>query len=82
MHALAPPPDLLLVDDLHALVDLPAGDRPRPRDMALCRVLAALHEAAVGGGRGRARVREAWRHLLVGWVLRRACTNWHGGSEP
>lgn len=27
--------------------DLPAGDRHRPRDMALCRILAALHEAAV-----------------------------------
>ena len=29
------------------LADLPAGDRHRPRDMALCRILAALHEAAV-----------------------------------
>lgn len=50
MHVLAPPPDALLVDDLHALADLPAppGDgRPRPRDMALCRILAALHEATV-----------------------------------
>lgn len=40
-------PALLVVDDLHALADLPAGDRPRPRDMALCRILAALHEAVV-----------------------------------
>lgn len=48
IHALpAGPPDLLLVDDLHALADLPAGDRSRPRDMALCRILASLHEAAV-----------------------------------
>ncbi|EFN54821.1 hypothetical protein CHLNCDRAFT_134828 [Chlorella variabilis] len=47
IHALpAGPPDLLLVDDLHALADLPAGDRSRPRDMALCRILASLHEAA------------------------------------
>lgn len=48
VHALpSGPPDLLAVDDLHALADLPAGDRPRPRDMALCRILAGLHEAAV-----------------------------------
>lgn len=46
IHMLPRLPDALLVDDLHALCDLPAGDRPRPRDMALCRVLAALHEAA------------------------------------
>ncbi|PSC72152.1 hypothetical protein C2E20_4543 [Micractinium conductrix] len=45
-HMLHPPPDALLVDDLHALADLPAGDRPRPRDMALCRQLATLQEAA------------------------------------
>ena len=48
-HMLHPPPDALLVDDLHALADLPAGDRPRPRDMALCRQLATLQEAAVRG---------------------------------
>lgn len=50
IHMLPRLPDALLVDDLHALCDLPAGDRPRPRDMALCRVLAALHEAAVRAG--------------------------------
>lgn len=50
IHVLAPPPDALLVDDLQGLSDLPAaGDRPRPRDMALCRILAALAEAAVSG---------------------------------
>lgn len=48
IHALpGGPPDLLLVDDLHTLAELPAADRPRPRDMALCRILASLHEAAV-----------------------------------
>lgn len=47
IHALpGGPPDLLLVDDLHTLAELPAADRPRPRDMALCRILASLHEAA------------------------------------
>ncbi|KAL4452260.1 hypothetical protein ABPG75_007922 [Micractinium tetrahymenae] len=46
IHMLPRLPDALLVDDLHALCDLPAGARPRPRDMALCRVLASLHEAA------------------------------------
>lgn len=50
IHMLSRLPDALLVDDLHALCDLPAGDRPRPRDMALCRVLASLHEAAVRAG--------------------------------
>ena len=50
LQLLQPPPDLLLVDDLHTLLDLPAADRPRPRDMALCRVLAALREAVVSGG--------------------------------
>lgn len=50
IHMLPRLPDALLVDDLHALCDLPAGDRPRPRDMALCRVLATLHEAAVRAG--------------------------------
>lgn len=55
VHCLAPPPDALLVDDLHLLAaDLAASHgghdaRPRPRDMALCRLLATLHEAAVRG---------------------------------
>lgn len=46
-HVAHTPPDLLLVDDLHTLADLPSsGDhRPRPRDMALCRILASLREA-------------------------------------
>jgi len=54
VHMLHPPPDALLVDDLQALSELPlphgASDRPRPRDMALCRILAALREAAVRCG--------------------------------
>ena len=58
LHLMDPPlPDALLVDDLHLLSDLPppatgagggGGDhRPRPRDMALCRILASLYEAVV-----------------------------------
>lgn len=52
IHVLHPLPDVLLVDDLHSLTDLPSGgsERPRPRDMALCRILASLHEAAVRRG--------------------------------
>lgn len=53
VHVLGPPPDALLVDDLHTLADLPAApDRHRPRDMALCRILAAMHEAVVSGAEG------------------------------
>ena len=38
---------MLLIDDLHTLGDLPPPSdphRPRSRDMALCRLLALLHD--------------------------------------
>lgn len=61
LHLLDVLPDVMLVDDLQLLLDLPPapGDR-RPRDMAHCRVLAVLHDAVVshrGGGGGCTR---AW----------------------
>lgn len=46
LHLLDILPDVLLVDDLHTLLDLPPADR-RPRDMGACRIMALLHDAVV-----------------------------------